>query len=97
MSYVILWTYEVAPEHEAEFISAYNARGDWAALFAKAPGFLGVELYRDGRRFLSVDRWQSEAAFAAFQAEFAGDYRALDAKCEALTRAETRLGAFVSL
>ncbi|MGQ0532918.1 MAG: antibiotic biosynthesis monooxygenase family protein [Caulobacteraceae bacterium] len=96
MSHAIFWTYEVAPEHEAAFIDAYNAHGAWAQLFARAPGFIGVELYRDGGRFLTIDRWQSAAAFEAFQAAFAAEYRALDTKCEALTQSETRLGAFAA-
>jgi heme-degrading monooxygenase HmoA len=96
MSYVILWSFDVAPEHEAAFIATYGPQGEWAQLFARAPGFIGVELYRDGGRFLTIDRWLSEPAFAAFQAEFAEAYLALDARCEALTRAETKLGAFRS-
>ncbi|MBL8542576.1 MAG: antibiotic biosynthesis monooxygenase [Hyphomonadaceae bacterium] len=96
MSYVILWSYEVAPEHERAFIAAYGPEGDWARLFATAAGFLGVDLYRDGARFLTIDRWQSEAAFQAFQAARGAEYQALDARCDALTLAETRLGAFVT-
>lgn len=94
MSYAIIWTYDIAPEHEAEFRAAYSADGAWAQLFARTPGFIGVELMRDGARYATIDRWQSEAAFQAFQAEHGQAYQALDAKLAHLTRAQQRIGAF---
>jgi len=94
MTHVILWTYEVAPEHEAAFAAAYGGDGDWATLFARAEGFIGVELYRHGLLFLTIDRWASRAAFEAFQARFAADYAALDAKLAPLSQNQRYLGGF---
>lgn len=95
---MIVWTYEVAPGAEQDFIVAYGPDGAWARLFAKGEGFESVALLRDGeRRFLSLDHWRSEAAFDAFQAQHGGEYRALDAALAHLTRAQTRVGAFVRL
>jgi hypothetical protein len=47
--------------------------------------------------YVTVDRWESEAAFASFQERNAEAYGHLDASCEALTRAEARLGSFTEL
>ena len=96
MSYVILWTYEVAPEQAEAFRAAYGADGAWAQLFARAPGFIGTELYADADRYLTIDRWDSRQAFEAFHRDHGPAYRALDAQMERLTRSETRLGAFTT-
>lgn len=93
MSYVIIWTYDVAPGREAAFRAAYGRDGDWAALFAKAPGFIGVELL-EGARYATIDRWNGQAAFDAFKAEHGPAYAALDAKLAHLTLAQHLIGAF---
>lgn len=97
MSYVILWTYDVPVEATDDFIAAYDADGDWAELFAKGAGFMGVEVYRDGQSFVSIDRWSSKEAFEAFQSAFGDQYRSLDAKLAHLSRSQTRVGAFTSI
>lgn len=94
MSYLIVWTYDVTPGAEADFAAAYGPDGDWAKLFARAPGFLGTELYADAPRFLTLDRWSSKAAFDAFQTAFGDAYAALDQKLAHLTQAQQRIGAF---
>ena len=94
--YVIVWRYEVAARHEAVFRAAYGADGEWARLFAQAPGFVSTALYRDDAApgtFLTLDTWSDESAFAAFQSARGGDYAALDAKLAHLS-VQTRLGAF---
>lgn len=96
MSYVILWTYDVPVDAAAEFIAAYGADGDWAQLFAKGAGFIGTELYQDGQRFVTIDRWVSEDAFNAFQAAFGDQYKTLDVKVAHLSRSQTRIGAFAA-
>jgi heme-degrading monooxygenase HmoA len=96
MSYVIIWTYDVPPQGSAAFIAAYGPEGDWGQLFAKGAGFIGVELYRRGDAFLTIDRWLSEDAFNAFQSAFGDQYEALDAKLAHLTRSQTRIGAFTA-
>jgi heme-degrading monooxygenase HmoA len=94
MSYAIIWTYDIAPEHEAAFRAAYGPNGGWAQLFARAPGFVSVELLHDGARYATIDRWETPEAFQAFQAAHGADYAALDAKLAHLTRAQQRAGAF---
>ena len=87
--FVRVWEYEV-PGHQAAFIAAYAADGPWAELFARADGFLGTELYRDGRadRFLTIDRWRSEADWQSFLHAFGSAYDDLDAQLEGLAAAE---------
>ena len=98
--YTILWEFLVPPERRAEFERAYAGDGPWAGLFARADGFLGIELLRcteqDGR-YLTVDRWRSPADFAAFQRDSAAEYAALDRRLAGLADVETRIGAFDDL
>ena len=47
MTHVRLWRFEVPAEQEQRFLVAYRSDGDWARLFASAPGFIRIELWRD--------------------------------------------------
>jgi heme-degrading monooxygenase HmoA len=95
MSHLRLWQFEVEAEQEARFVTAYGPRGDWARLFANAPGFLRTELWRDGDGiYLTADHWESFDAFERFQASHGDEYRRLDAELEGLALAEAFLGAF---
>jgi heme-degrading monooxygenase HmoA len=93
--HVIVWTYEVPANSRAAFEAAYGPHGSWALLFARSPGFIGVELLQDeGGRYATLDRWRDEAAFAAFKAVHHAAYDAMDAECAALTTSEHKVGAF---
>ena len=95
MTHLRLWKFEVAPEMEQRFIAAYRSDGDWARLFATAPGFIRTELWRDGDGiYLTADYWESVTAFEAFQASLGEEYRRLDAELEGVAGIETFLGAF---
>ncbi|HEX4954067.1 MAG TPA: AAA family ATPase [Thermoanaerobaculia bacterium] len=94
-SYV--WEFEVPPAHSAEFERHYGPAGTWARLFHQAAGYLGTLLLRDlttPGRYLTVDRWRSEAAYRAFRQRFAQEYEDLDRRCEHLTTSERQLGSF---
>ena len=83
-----MWEFTVAPGHEAEFQAAYGPGGEWAALFQGAQGYLRTDLLRDQAdplRFLTIDHWASEAAWAEFKQQRGEEFRALDARCEART------------
>jgi heme-degrading monooxygenase HmoA len=98
--HAVIWRYQVEPERTAEFELRYGPSGDWVRLFSRAPGYRGTALLKDRADplvYVTVDRWESEAAFASFQARYAEAYRELDASCAALTRAEARLGSFTEL
>ena len=95
MSHVRLWRFEVLPETEERFVKAYRADGDWARLFATAPGFLRTELWREGDGiYLTADHWESVDAFERFQDGQGEDYRRLDAQLEGIAGIETFVGAF---
>jgi len=96
-SYMYCWEYRVRPEAVAEFERVYGADGDWVALFRRAAGYLGTELYRDLEapgRYLTIDLWESEDACRAFRTRFAAEFEALDRRCEALTLEEREIGRF---
>jgi heme-degrading monooxygenase HmoA len=98
MTYSIVWEFRVPLERVPDFEAAYGPDGAWARLFARAAGFIEVELLRSTQqegRYLTIDRWESRAAFEAFLAQFAAEYKELDASFEGLAPAETRVGAFV--
>lgn len=95
MTHIRLWKFEVPPETEVKFLDAYRADGDWARLFAAAPGFIRTELWRDGDGiYLTADHWESVTAFEAFQAGLGAEYRRLDAELEGIAGIETFVGAF---
>jgi len=97
MSYDIVWEFHVPLTRKAQFVEAYRSDGPWAQLFRRASGFIETRLLQDTEvagRYLTVDRWESCAAFEAFKRDFAADYNALDEQLEGLALLETRLGAF---
>ena len=90
-----LWRFTVSPGTEAQFLAAYRSDGDWARLFATAPGFIRTELWRaeDGS-CMTADYWDSLDAFEQFQARQGTEYRRLDAELEGFAGVETFIGAF---
>jgi len=95
--HTILWEFHVPATRRAEFEAAYGARGPWAQLFARAPGFVGVELLHcaeQAGRYVTVDRWQSRADFDAFKRDSGADYAELDRRLEGMAERETRIGDF---
>lgn len=95
--YTIIWEYEVRAGAAAAFERLYGADGGWAALFRGYPGYLGTELLRDAqapRRYLTLDRWRSQAEHEACLAAARERYAALDAEGDALTLREQCLGRF---
>jgi heme-degrading monooxygenase HmoA len=95
--FVILWTYDVRPGAEAAFEKVYGPSGEWVALFQQAEGYLGTELLcaaGASLRYLTIDRWESEAAYNRFRTKYAREYEMVDRVGERLTEAETPLGQF---
>jgi heme-degrading monooxygenase HmoA len=93
--YVSIWRYRVAEGERSRFERAYGPDGDWAGLFARDPGYLGTELLTDGKgAYVTLDRWQDEAAWARFKQAHGAAYAELDAAMEALTLEEHPIGAF---
>jgi len=95
--YMIAWEFRPKVGAEQRFEQAYGPRGVWAEFFAQGEGFIATELSRDLKdagRYLTLDLWVSKEAYERFHAEHAGEYRAIDAECEAFTDQETELGRF---
>ncbi len=95
--FVILWQFDIAEDKTPAFEAAYGPTGSWATLFRRSPEYLGTELLSDAYvpgRYVTIDRWASEDAFRAFRLQHDADYEAVDRSCDALTSAESRIGAF---
>ena len=98
--YVYIWEFHVLPGCEPEFERHYGPSGSWVRLFRTARGYLETVLLRDltqPQRYLTIDRWESEAVYRAFRQASAADFAALDSLCEALTVSERELGQFVGI
>lgn len=98
--YAYGWEFEVRPGLESEFERHYGPDGSWARLFRLAPGYVETLLLRDRaqpNRYVTIDRWRSAAEHDRFKADFAEQYRRLDAECEQLTLAERALGEWTDL
>jgi hypothetical protein len=97
MSYDIVWEFRVPSASRSDFEKAYGPDGPWAALFRKATAFIEVRLLRcseHDERYLTIDRWDTQAAFDSFRCDFAEEYELLDTRLAGLTSSETRIGAF---
>lgn len=95
--YIIVWEFRIKRGEEVAFQRAYGPDGEWVRLFDRGEGYLGTELLQDERdeqRCLTLDRWASPAAYAAFRAKWQEEYRAVDQACESLTEHETLIGTF---
>lgn len=94
MTHLRLWRFEVSPESQRKFVAAYEGDGDWARLFAAAPGFIRTELWRDeSGNYVTADHWRSRQDFDNFQQVFGDRYRALDAALQELSVREEFIAA----
>ncbi len=93
----ILWQFETTDDRSAAFEQAYGPAGPWVRFFREAEGYVETELYRRTSHppcYLTLDRWQTRAAYEAFRRERAVEYSELDAACEDLTVREQFLSAW---
>jgi len=96
--FLIIWKYEVRPNHVTDFEKAYEHDGAWAKLFARSEGFLGVQLLRGSEGgYLTIDHWRTEADFLNFKDKFRKEYLDLDLETEGWTDKETCVGTFHTL
>jgi len=94
--YIRIWEFVVRSSAVDAFTALYGPTGGWVEHFSSFEGFLGTELLRDdddASRFLTLDRWSSEGAYAAVDTS-SERWRALDADGDALSERETLLGVF---
>ena len=94
--FAVIWEYEVQAGREGDFTALYGGEGAWVALFREYAGYLGTELLRDPGtgRFITIDRWASQATYDAFLAVAKPRYADIDALGDALTSAEHCIGRF---
>ena len=95
----VLFEYEVEEGARAEFERVYGPDGDWARFFRAGEGYLGTELHASvdspsPRRFLVVDRWTTQDAYADFLAAHAEEYERRSEAAASLYVSETRIGCF---
>jgi heme-degrading monooxygenase HmoA len=91
-----IWRYEVNPGDEEKFEQLYGPQGDWARFFSRSPSYVETDLLRsrEGDCHITVDKWCSEEAHAAFVAENQAEFDELDDAGERLTRNERPIGKF---
>lgn len=95
--FVRVWQFRVPSEEADEFRAAYGLDGAWAKLFQRDTGFLATELLHSATRpniFLTIDRWNSAEAWAAFLRAWGDEYAALDPRCKSLIVSEGEIGNF---
>jgi heme-degrading monooxygenase HmoA len=92
--FVTLWEFEVKSGSEELFEAAYGPEGAWVKLFRRDNRYLGTRLLRDvgaARVYVTIDTWESRAAYEEFLEESAVEYEELDQKCDGMTMSEKHL------
>ena len=95
--FVTLWEFEVKPGSEELFERIYGPEGEWAQLFRRDARYRGTRLLRNvgaERVYVTMDEWESRAAYAEFREKFTAEYEELDQKCEVMTVSEKHLGEY---
>lgn len=96
VGFMYIWRYDVNPGDAAKFEELYGPEGRWARFFARSSGYVGTDLLYDpeAESYVTVDRWRSEEAHAAFVAENKAEFDELDKAGERLSRDEKLIGKF---
>ena len=76
------------------FERTYGPDGAWALLFRRDAQYRGTRLLRDvgaERVYVTMDSWESRAAYEEFRERWVMEYEELDRKCRQLTVDEKQL------
>lgn len=95
--FLALWEFEVKPGCLDRFREAYGPQGAWVWLFRSDSAFIETRLLHDSHqpeKFVTLDFWQSRAAYQSFKELNRSSYVELDKECANLTTRETMLGEF---
>lgn len=95
--FTYIWEYRVAREYIEQFLRAYKPGGTWTQLFDDADGYIRTELYRDrsdDTRFVTIDYWESAAAWDDFRTKRSEAFDAVNSVCETYTLSEREIGRF---
>lgn len=93
--FTTIWEFDVDADARDDFVRVYGPAGAWARLFGTAPGFRETLLLQDvarPERLVTLDRWESRAAWEAFRQAQATAYTDLDLATSGLARTERHLG-----
>lgn len=93
--FTTIWEFEVDADVRDYFVQVYGPAGAWVELFRTAPGFQETVLLQDVARpdrLVTLDRWESRAAWDAFRQAQAKAYTELDLATGGLARSERHLG-----
>jgi len=93
--FVTLWEFEVKSGSEELFERTYGPDGEWAQLFRRDARYRGSRLLRDvgaAGVYVTMDSWESQAAYEEFRETHATEYAELDEKCAVLMESEKHLG-----
>jgi heme-degrading monooxygenase HmoA len=95
--FVTLWEFEVKSGSEELFEAAYGLEGLWVGLFRRDGRYLGTRLLRDlgaAGVYVTMDSWESRAAYEDFRRRYAAEYEELDRECQGWTTSEKHLGVY---
>lgn len=95
--FLIIWEFAVKPEIESAFEAAYGPEGAWVRFFREGKGYRTTNLLRDTHgngTYLTLDFWDSRAAYEQFKKDHAQEYALIDAECASLTERETLIGHY---
>ncbi len=93
----VVWEFVVREEARSRFERAYGPGGDWHRLFAGYPGFRGTTLLRESanpRRYLTIDRWETNRHRKEMRARAKAEYSKLDAVLRDWTESEAEVGIY---
>ena len=93
----LFYRYRVHPAQARAFEHAYGPAGPWAQLFATHPGFRRSRLFRHKNEsgvYISVDVWESKAAWDDFRTHSAETYARLDRDLHMLYLEEHLIGYY---
>lgn len=97
--FLTLWEYEVKRGSEELFERQYGPEGEWVQLFRRDARYRGTRLLRDvgaERVYVTMDMWESRAAYEEFREKWAKEYAEIDRECEELTARENSFGEYQS-
>jgi heme-degrading monooxygenase HmoA len=93
--FVTLWEFEVKSGSEELFERTHGPDGARAWLFRQDARYRGTRLLRDvgaARVYVTMDSWESRAAYKEVRETFAAEYAKLDRECQGMTVREMPLG-----
>src|SRR5579863_1087932 len=101
--HLVVWEFQVRSGMKKRFEKMYGPEGEWTRLFEQDASYVGTYLIhhlkagkqRGERGYLTLDVWTSRRAYNKFRKDHRAEYKALDRRCEKMTKSEREVGRFV--